>query len=110
MSMTEQTVTSDGARLSTRAFVGLGLLVSLLVAAVVSSFASGHPDGLEHVAESLGFDHTAEDSALGGGPLADYAAAGVANEWLSTAVAGVAGLLLTGLIAFGLMRLLARKG
>lgn len=106
----QQSVTAERPRMSTRAFVGLGLLVSLLIAAVISSFASSHPDGLEHVAESLGFDHAAEDSAVGGGPLADYAASGVGNEWLSTALAGAAGLLITGLIAFGLMRLLARKG
>lgn len=95
-------------RVSTRALVLAGLVVSLVLATVLSLFASASPDGLEHVAETLGFADAAEDSAVAGSPLADYGTAGVANEWLSTAFAGVVGLALTGLIAFALMRLLAR--
>jgi cobalt/nickel transport protein len=97
-----------GHRISTRALVGAGILLSVVLAAVLSIFASAAPDGLERVAETLGFDEAAEDSAVAGSPLADYGTAGVADEWLSTAVAGTVGLLLTGLVAFGLMRLLAR--
>lgn len=99
--------TVAGVALST--VIGAGLLVSLFVAAVVSYFASEHPDGLEFVAENLGFGHTAEDSALAGGPLADYGTAGVENAWLSGAIAGTLGLIITGVVAFGLMKLLARK-
>lgn len=92
-----------------RVLIIAGLVISLVVAAVLSSFASEHPDGLEHVASSLGFDGTAEDSAVADSPLADYGTAGVEDAWLSTAIAGTLGLLITGLLAFGLMRLLARK-
>lgn len=111
---TEHSATPDGAtrptgrRISTRALVLTGLVVSLLLAVVVSLFASASPDGLEHVAETLGFADTAQDSAVADSPLADYGTAGVENEWLSTAVAGLVGLALTGLLAFGLMRLLVR--
>lgn len=94
---------------SLRVLVLAGLALSLVVAAVLSSFASEHPDGLEHVASSLGFEHTAEDSAVADSPLADYGTAGVEDAWLSTAIAGTLGLLITGLVAFGLMRLLVRK-
>lgn len=111
---TEHSATPDGAtrptgrRISTRTLVLTGLVVSLLLAVVVSLFASASPDGLEHVAETLGFADTAQDSAVADSPLADYGTAGVENEWLSTAVAGLVGLALTGLLAFGLMRLLVR--
>ncbi|MCA1781621.1 MAG: PDGLE domain-containing protein [Dermatophilaceae bacterium] len=103
-----QSVRPDQRRISTRALVLIGLGVSLVLAAVLSLFASASPDGLEHVAETLGFADAAQDSAVAGSPLADYGTAGVANEWLSTGIAGVVGLALTGLIAFALMRLLAR--
>lgn len=96
-------------RVALSTLIGAGVLVSLFVAAVVSYFASEHPDGLEFVAEGLGFDHAAEDSAVAGGPLADYGIAGVENAWLSTAIAGTVGVLITGLVAFALMRLLARS-
>lgn len=104
----DQPSTAPARRVSTRTLVIAGLLVSLGLAAVLSLFASASPDGLEHVAETLGFADTAADSAVAGSPLADYGTAGVGNEWLSTAIAGVVGLLVTGLVAFGLMRLLAR--
>lgn len=92
-----------------RTLLIVGLLVSLAIAAGLSYFASEHPDGLEHVAATLGFDDTAEDSAVAGSPLADYGTAGVENAWLSTGISGLVGLVITGLIAFGLMRLLARS-
>lgn len=97
------------ARISTRALVGAGLAVSLVLAAVLSLFASANPDGLEYVAGSLGFDDAAQDSAVAGSPLADYGTSWIANEWLSGAFAAVVGLALTALIAFGLMRLLVRS-
>ena len=50
-------------RVSTRTLVVAGLAVCLLLAAVVSAWASGHPDGLEHVAETLGFADSAGDHA-----------------------------------------------
>lgn len=105
---TEQPSTAPARRVSTRTVVLVGLAVSLVLAAVVSLFASASPDGLEHVAETLGFADAAADSAVADSPLADYGTAGVGNEWLSTAIASVVGLLVTGLVAFGLMRLLAR--
>ena len=37
-------------RISTKALVIAGLFVSLVLAGIVSAYASGHPDGLEYVA------------------------------------------------------------
>lgn len=78
-------------RPSTRTVVVTGLVLSLLVAAVVSAWASSHPDGLEHVAQSLGFADTARESVAVGSPLADYAAPGVADSRLSGGLAGLVG-------------------
>ena len=109
MSTTTEKPTAPERRVPVRVLVGVGLAVSLVLAVVVSLFASASPDGLEHVAETLGFADAAADSAVADSPLADYGTAGVENEWLSTTIAGAVGLLITGLVAFGLMRLLARR-
>lgn len=89
--------------------VGIGLAVSLLLAGVVSYYASSSPDGLEKVAEDKGFLDTAQDSAVAGSPLADYGVAGVADERLSVGLAGVVGVLVTLVVAFGLFLWLGRR-
>jgi cobalt/nickel transport protein len=94
----------------TRTFVVVGLFAALLVAGVASYWASSHPDGLEHVAEQVGFDHTAEDSAAAGSPLADYQVKGVDNEALSGGLAGVVGSLVVLVVAGGLAYLVRRRG
>lgn len=95
---------------STRAVVTAGLALSLLLAAVVSLSASGHPDGLEFVAEQLGFVDTARDSATAGSPLADYGVRGVTDPRLSGGLAGVAGIAATALVMVGLVTVLRRLG
>lgn len=92
-----------------RGFLLAGLLTALLLAGVVSGFASSDPDGLEKVAEDKGFLDTAEDSALADGPLADYAVSGVDNERLSTGLAGVIGVTITFAFGLGLFALVKRR-
>jgi cobalt/nickel transport system permease protein/cobalt/nickel transport protein len=87
-----------------------GLAVCVLLAGVASAWASTRPDGLEFVAEKLGFAGAAGEHALDGSPLADYGVDGMAPSGLSTGLAGVVGIVVVGLVAFGLMRLLARHG
>lgn len=96
-------------RISTKALVTAGVVIALLLAGVVSFYASGSPDGLERVAEDQGFGHTAEDSPVGDSPLADYGTRGIENERLSTAVAGVAGVGLTLAAGAGLASLTRRR-
>ena len=55
------------------------------------SFASANPDGLEYVAERVGFLDTARDSAVAGSPFSDYALVGIDNPVLATGLAGVLG-------------------
>ena len=76
-----------------------GLLLALALAFFVSPFASSSPDGLERVAIDQGFDGQAQDHALAGGPLADYAVVGVESESLSTGLSGIVGVVLCFAIA-----------
>lgn len=94
--------------ISTKALVIAGLLVSLVLAGIVSAYASGHPDGLEYVAEQVGFIETAEDSAAADSPMADYATQGVESERLSVGIAGVLGVAITAAVMWGLLLLLRR--
>ncbi|WBB70622.1 PDGLE domain-containing protein [Micromonospora sp. WMMD812] len=104
------------------AFVVGGLLVALLLAGVVSNYASSHPDGLD---SSLlkGCTVDADDNITGGScpaqqakdheladsPLADYGVRGIDNAFLSTGLSGVLGVLLTFAIGGGVFWLLRRR-
>jgi hypothetical protein len=85
------------------------LVVSLLVAGVVSYYASGRPDGLEFVAEHTGFGDSAAESPAGASPLADYSTRGVEDDRLSGGLAGVVGAVVVLVLAGGLFRLLRRR-
>ncbi|HRC41467.1 PDGLE domain-containing protein [Nostocoides sp.] len=95
-------------RISTRTLLTAGLAISLVLAGVVSYYASAHPDGLEFVARTLGFESTSVESAVGDSPLADYAVRGVSNSRLASGLAGIVGIALVALLMTGLMRLLRR--
>jgi len=79
-----------------RVAVALGS-VAFVAAAVLSSFASGSPDGLEATAQAVGFADAARDHALAGLPLADYGEAG----HLFVGLVGLLGVAVSGLAAFG---------
>ena len=70
------------------------LLLSLFLAVFISPFACGWSDGLERVAEDIGFDDSARDNPLAS-PLPDYGVPGIGNGPISTAAAGAFGTLLT---------------
>jgi hypothetical protein len=94
-------MTRTGRVVTVGGFVAAGVVVALALAFFVSPHASSSPDGLERVATDQGFADRAEDSATAGGPLADYAVAGVDDERLSTGVAGVIGVVVTFVVALG---------
>lgn len=75
-------------------------VVSLIVAGALSYYASSHPDGLEKVAEDVGFLDTAKDSLVSGSPLADYGISGIENARLSVGLSGIIGVLATALVAY----------
>ncbi|MFN3928866.1 MAG: PDGLE domain-containing protein, partial [Thermoflexus sp.] len=80
---------------------GLALMLGLIL---LAPFASSNPDGLEWVAEELGFRQAARPSMWG--LLPDYIIPGLPNQALSITLAGILGALLV----FGLViALLARR-
>ena len=90
-------------------FLLAGLLASLLLAGVASFYASSSPDGLEKVAEDIGFIDSAKDHANSDTTLANYGVKGIENERLSTGLAGVIGVAATAAISYGLFYLIRRK-
>lgn len=96
-------------RARTNRFVLGGVLVTLLVAGVVSQFAFDDPDGLERVAVDEGFADRAEDHAFGSSLFAEYATRGVANERASLAIAGITGSLLTLAVGGGMVLAVRRR-
>jgi cobalt/nickel transport protein len=87
----------------------VGFAVSLFIAGFASYYASSHPDGLEKVAEDIGFIETAKENTNAGTTLADYGVKGVENERLSTGTAGVIGVLATAGVSTGLFLVLRRR-
>jgi len=90
-------------------FLVAGFVLSLVLAGVVSNFASSSPDGLEKVAEDIGFLDSAKDHTYADGPLADYGVKGIENERLSTGAAGVIGVIATAGVSTGLFFVLRRR-
>ncbi|WP_432929618.1 energy-coupling factor ABC transporter permease [Microbispora sp. CA-135349] len=86
-----------------------GALVAVLLAGVVSFYASGDPDGLEKVAADKGLSAQEKPHAAEDGPLADYAVKGVENQRLSGGLAGVAGVALTVAAGGGVFYVIRRR-
>ncbi len=96
-------------KISNRKFLASAILVSAVLAGGVSFYASSAPDGLEKVAENIGFIDTAKPHANEGFALADYGVAGVENERLSVGLAGLIGVGATALIGLALFGLIGKK-
>lgn len=95
-------------RPSNRTVLLVGVLVALVLAGVGSFYASSAPDGLNRVAEDQGIARTETEHRAADGPLAGYETKGVADDRLSTLVAGVTGSLVV-LALFGGLTLLLRR-
>ncbi|MFE9691442.1 PDGLE domain-containing protein [Micromonospora sp. NPDC005806] len=100
-----------------------GLLVALLLAGVVSNYASSHPDGLDSSllkgctvnakGEITGGSCPAQQARhheLADSPLANYGIRGIGNGFLSTGLSGVLGVLITFALGGGLFWLARRRG
>lgn len=84
----------------------LGGLVAVVLAAVVSFYASSQPDGLNKVANDHGIATTERVAATSNSPLAGYSVSGFGNDRAGNAVAGIAGLAVTAGLGFGLFSLI----
>lgn len=92
--------------MSIKRFVSLAILISVLVAGILSYFASSNPDGLEKVSEDKGLDVQVTDSAVADSIFADYGIAGLEN---STGLAGLVGLIITGGIGYLLIKWVSKS-
>ena len=88
-------------RIILRNSVIFGLVIALICAGLISLFASSFPDGLEKVAEDLGFLEKGEGEPILKSPIPDYALPGIKNEKLATSVAGIVGTLLVFVVGYG---------
>ncbi|MFA1542786.1 PDGLE domain-containing protein [Actinomadura monticuli] len=96
--------------MNTKRFFAGFLLVSLVLAGIVSYYASGDPDGLEKVAEDKGISAKEKDHSLKDSPFGDYGVKGVENARLSGGLSGVIGVGAVLLAGGGLFWAVRRRG
>lgn len=85
--------------------IALAIVGVLVVAAAL--FASGDPDGLERVAEDIGFLDAAEGSPFT--VIADYVFPGMDGP-MATVVAGLIGVAVVFVLVWFVGKMLARRG
>lgn len=96
-------------RVSTR-WVAVGIAaVAVLLAGVISYYASADPDGLTKVSQDKGFAHTETDHGAKDGPFAGYATKDVDNERLSGGLAGVVGVVVVLALGTALVYVVRRR-
>ena len=83
--------------------------IILIIPFLLIPFASSRPDGLEWVAEKLGFADAAYESTFLTPLLPDYTFPGIAHDGLSMVLAGILGAFLMFILGCGIARLLVGK-
>ncbi len=96
--------------MTTKRFFAGFLLVSLVLAGIVSYYASSSPDGLEKVAEDKGISAKEKDHSLKDSPFGDYGVKGIENARLSGGLSGVVGVGAVLLVGGGLFWAVRRRG
>ncbi|WP_112277160.1 PDGLE domain-containing protein [Lentzea terrae] len=86
-------------------FIGFAF-VSLLIAGVLSYFASGDPDGLDKTVEDTGIAEHAQEHPFAGSAFADYALGG---DDKFTGLAGVLGVIVVLAVSFSLFWFLRKR-
>lgn len=86
-----------------------GLVTALVLAGVVSYYASASPDGLEKVAADKGIDAHVEEHASANSPVADYSVKGVGDARLSGGLAGIIGVGVTVVVGTGIFWVVRRR-
>ncbi|GAA2438948.1 hypothetical protein GCM10010191_62800 [Actinomadura vinacea] len=95
--------------MTTKRFFAAALLLTLVLAGIVSYYASSHPDGLEKVAGDKGINAEEKDHALKDSPLGDYGVRGIDNARLSGGLSGVIGVAAVLAVGGGLFWVLRRR-
>lgn len=92
-------VDSGSAPAPSGAWIWVAGLLLVAVLAVASPLASSNPDGLEWVADQVGFLDLAQEP--GYNLIPDYLMPGISNEALATIIAGIIGAVMVGGVALG---------
>jgi cobalt/nickel transport system permease protein len=93
----------------TKVVVAYGFIFIIALLVFVVPFASRLPDGLEKVAETLGFQYRANTQHQLPAPLKDYAFPGVMSPALASITAGAAGAIIVFALSLVLVRLLVPR-
>jgi cobalt/nickel transport system permease protein len=94
---------------STRRVWAVGVAASLVLAGIVSFYASSDPDGLEKVAGDKGIAEEEKEHALSDSPLADYGVEDVIDARVSGGLAGVIGVTATLAVGSGVFVVIRRR-
>ena len=84
------------------------IIIVFILAVFLSPLSSSLPDGLEYVAEKLGFVEKISPPVLNS-PVPDYNFAFIKNQYISKAFAGAIGVIIILLSGWGIERLMRRK-
>jgi cobalt/nickel transport system permease protein len=96
-------------RISTLAFVAIGILVAAALVVFVAPYADANPDGLEKVSADTGIDAAAAEHLLADGPFADYGVSGADKASAATGIAGVVGIVATFAVGAGVVWIVRRR-
>ena len=100
---------ATGAKKSNTGFVVVALFICLIIAFLLSPFASSSPDGLEKAAERLGFLHLGEVLAWGHSLMPGYTIPLLGEKPISGMAAGLVGTLVLFGLGWGLGTVLKRR-
>ena len=84
------------------------IIIIFILVVFLSPLSSSLPDGLEYVAEKLGFVEKISPPVLNS-PVPDYNFAFIKNQYISKAFAGAIGVIIILLSGWGIERLMRRK-
>ena len=81
----------DNSRIGYKYILTFGIIISCALVIFIAPLASSWPDGLEKVAENLGFMQKTSETPILNSPLPDYQTPGIGSESFSTIIAGLIG-------------------
>lgn len=84
------------------------LTACIFIAVFLSPVASKFPDGLEFIAEKLGFIDKGEQAVVNS-PVPDYNFGFIKNEYVSRSLAGAFGVIIVFVLGWGIEKLIRRK-
>lgn len=93
-------VSSSSASEKTYGYVAIPTTAAVVIALLLSPFASGFPDGLEWVAAKYQFLHESAPALVG--PLPDYSVPFISNNAVSTGLSGLIGVIISFTAAWAL--------